>query len=350
MGIGRPSRTVQVTRLLWRWNRRIGLLGFLVARLRVALAAVLGLFVLSTIGYMVIEKWDLADSTFMSMITLSTVGYAEVHPLSTGGRVFTMIVIVAAFLILVYAAAELTNLFTSGEAAAYLLHVKGRRMREELHDHIIVVGFGRVGQATCAGITELGRKALVIERNAEREQAIVDAGFVPMIGDATSEADLVEAGIHRARALIAAAEDDAINLIVTLTARAVRTDLRIVSRVNEGAWQDRIERAGADIAHSPYKSYGLALAAQALNPGVLEMHTMPSLGLAAEEIQISSTSSLIGSGLQDLSWHGQDVFVLGVRREREFRSWNNVVGPIQAGDILLVLGPTARLNELASLC
>jgi voltage-gated potassium channel len=337
--------------LVTRGARGRGLLRFLLSRLRVALVLVGALFVLSTLGYMVIEHFGLLDAMFMSMITLSTVGYSEVHPLNDAGRLFTMAVIVAAFATFVYAAAMLTNLFTSGEAVSYLRRVRGKRMREQLNGHVIVVGFGRVGQATCHGVVELGAACLVMERNASREEAILEAGYVPMIGDATSEEDLLEAGIHKARALIAAAEDDSINLIVTLTARAVRPDLRIISRVNdESSWQGRIERAGANVARSPYHSYGLSLAAQALTPGILELHNVHGLGLSAEEIEVSDTSALVGRVLEELSGHGHDVFVIGVRREQQFRTWHDVDGPIESGDVLIVLGPSAKVRALAALC
>ncbi|HVB07252.1 MAG TPA: potassium channel protein [Acidimicrobiales bacterium] len=342
-----------MARLQERWNKRTadpGLVLFLAARLRPALAAVALVFVGSTLGYLVLERYSVLDAMFMSMITLSTVGYSEVHPLDSGGRIFTMGVIAAGFATLVYAAATLTNLFTSGEAGSYLRLRRGRRMREQLSDHVIVVGFGRVGQAASLGVTEFGFPCLVIERNAEREQAILDAGCVPMIGDATSESDLVEAGIHRARALIAGAEDDAINLIITLTARAVRGDLRIISRVNEMAWQGRIESAGANVARSPYRSYGISLAAQAVTPGLLELHAVPSLGLSTEEVEVSPTSQLIGRPLEELSGHGHGIFVLGLRRHEQFRSWHDLDGPIEAGDVLVALGPNEELRELAALC
>ncbi len=340
-------------RLRARWKRPRGERGltlFLLVRLRVMVAVLVTILLLSTVGYIVIEKFSFLDALFMSIITLSTVGYEEVHPLNTGGRILTIVVIVAGFATLVYAAASLTNLFTSGEAAAYLRRYRGMRMREELSDHVIVVGFGRVGQAACLGATEFGRSCVVIERNAEREEAIVAAGCVPLIGDATSEEDLVTAGIHRARALISAAEDDAVNLVVTLTARAVRADLRIVSRVNERAWQDRIERAGADVAHSPYRSYGLSLAAQAITPGVLELHAVPILGLSTEQVEVSATSELVGQSLEELSGRGREILILGLRRDYHYFSWFEVDGPVRPGDVLVAFGTTERLQELAARC
>ena len=126
------------------------LAGFVFYRLRYALVALVGLFVASTAGYVLIEHWSVLDAAFMTVITLSTVGYGVVRPLDAAGRVFTIGVIIASFATLVYAATMLTNVFTSGEAADHRHQARGRRMRHALSDHVIIIGFGRVGQAMAA--------------------------------------------------------------------------------------------------------------------------------------------------------------------------------------------------------
>jgi voltage-gated potassium channel len=339
-----------VTGRLIAWLRRPlaerTLAEFVAHRLRFALATLLVLFVASTVGYVAIEhQYGWLDAAYMTVITLSTVGYGEVRPLDTAGRVFTVLVIVAAFATFVYAAATLTNLFTSGEAVEQLRASRGKRMREALNNHVIVVGFGRVGQAVARGVRELDRPCLVIDRDPAREQAIHDAGHVPFIGDATSEDDLREAGVERADALVAAAEQDDINLIVTLTARAMRPHLRIVSRVNEASWEKRIRAAGASVAQSPYLSYGMSLAASAVSPAVLDVHDLPLLGLGTEEVEIEPTSHLIGMGLDGVS-AVHNVMVIGLRRNRRLHRWDEVDGPIVPGDILVALGTPERLRQL----
>lgn len=320
---------------------------FLLHRLRWALLALLVLFVVATAGYVAVAHLSVLDAAFMTVITLSTVGYGEVRPLSGAGELFTIGVIVASFATLVYAAATLTSLFTAGEASAHLRQARGRRMRHELRDHVIVVGFGRVGQATARAVVELGQACLVMELDPGLEQAILAVGCVPMIGDATAEGDLRQAGIDRAVALVAAAQDDSTNLVVTLTARAMVPGLRVVSRVNEGTWQDRIERAGADVARSPYRSYGLSLAASAITPSVVELHPLPLLGLLSEEIQVSAGSRLVGRSLDDLGDAHRGVFVIGLRREQRFRSWHDVRGPIEPADVLVALGTPENVRRLA---
>jgi voltage-gated potassium channel len=324
-----------------------GFAGFLLYRLRFALGTLVALFCISTAGYVVIAHYSLIDGAFMTVITVSTVGYSEVHPLDAAARLFTMAVIIASFGIFLFAASQLTSLFTSGEAAEHFRRTRGRRLRDMLEDHVIVVGFGRVGQATARGVRDFSRSCLVIERRPELEATINAAGYVAMIGDATDEQTLREAGIDRAVALIAAAEDDSTNLVVALTARAVRADLRIVSRVNELDWQDRIIRAGADVAQSPYRSYGTSLAVSAITPGVLEMHTLPLLGLATEEIEISPTSTLIGRSVADVGQRARGVLVIGLRRDQTFQRWDDVIGVISAGDVIVALGTPERVRDLA---
>jgi len=317
-------------------------------RLRWALTAVVVLFVVGTCGYVIIGKYGWIDAAFMTVITLSTVGYKEVRPLSHGGEIFTIVVIVASFGTFVYAATMITDLFTTGSAIDHLRESRGRRMRNEMGDHVIVVGFGRVGQAVAKGLSDLGASCLVIDRNPATERDIRELGCVPMIGDATDEQDLAEAGIHRASALVAAAEHDDINLVVTLTARALRADLRIVSRVNESGWRDRIVRAGADVALSPYPSYGISLATSAISPRVLDFHSLPLLGLGTEEIEISTGSPYVGRELAELGTHHASVHIVGLRRDQRLKRWTDVSDGVRAGDVLVALGTPEALRSLAN--
>jgi voltage-gated potassium channel len=334
-----------------RWIRRPlrerSLGGFVLYQLRWALVALIALFAGATIGYVVIDGFGWLDAAYMTVITLSTVGYGEVHHLDSAGRLFTIGVIVASFGTLVYAAAMVTELFTSGRAIKHLNQARGRRMRHALEGHVIVVGFGRVGQAVAGGVRDQGVPCLVLDRSAEHEAAIRSAGCVALVGDATDEADLVEAGLNRARALVAAAEQDDINLVITLTARALRPDLRIVSRVNEEGWRDRIMRAGADVAQSPYPSYGLSLASSATSHDILDMHSLPLLGLGTEEIEVSAHSPLVGRRLSELGSAAPGVHVIGLRRDQRLQRWHDVEGDVRVGDVLVALGTPDFLSALA---
>jgi voltage-gated potassium channel len=297
---------------------------------------------------MALEHYDFLSAAFFTVITLSTVGYGESKKLNSSGEIFTIAVIVTSFAGILYTATTLTNLFTSGDAITHLRLQRGRRMRSELTDHVIVVGFGRVGQAVAHGVVELGKQCLVLERNTAIQEAVEAGGCVAFIGDATDESDLVEAGIHRAVALVAATEADATNLIITLTARAVRPDLRIISRVNEAAWQDRIIRAGATVAQSPYPSYGLSLAATAVSSSSVELHTLPAMGLAMEELAVEGDSRFVGMTVFDIAALIPNVVIVGVRRNETFHRWTEVKSAIEAGDVVVALGPPEGVRDLAN--
>jgi voltage-gated potassium channel len=232
-------------------------------RLRLPFALLIALVAAATIGYEVIEGYGWVDAFYMTVITLGTIGYSEVHPLGTDGRLFTIGVIVASFATIVYAASVLTSMFTSGEVKRRMNERSARKMQESYHDHVIVVGFGRVGHAVVRSLHAIGERCVVLDLDAELERSIRALGAAHVCGDATDVDVLHAAGIERAAGLVAAADVDASNLVVVLTARAVAPNLRIVSRVNEPEWLQRIQHAGADVAQSPYESYGRRLAGYA---------------------------------------------------------------------------------------
>lgn len=263
-------------------------------RLRWALLIILVLATIAVVGYVVLESYGWIDAAYMTVITLGTVGYGETRPLDTTGRVFTMVIIIIGFTTFVYGVSVLTNLFVSGDVLTQMHHRRSKGMRDELENHVIVVGFGRVGQAVVRGLHEMGQQCVVLERNEEMAQLIRSEGGVEMIGDATDPVDLQRAGIGRALALISAADQDSENLVVVLTARSTRKDLRIVARVNHADWSERLEHAGADVVQSPYPTCGVSLAAAAVSETVLDLHELPIVGLATEEIQVAAGSALMG--------------------------------------------------------
>lgn len=321
---------------------------YLLHRFRLVLAAMVGVLAVGTVGYMAMPHYGFVDALYMTAITLSTVGFEEVHRLDTAGRLFTMGLLVLGFATLVYAAATLTEFFGSGEAMARVQAARGRKMRDALHGHVVVVGFGRVGQAVVAGVRALGRPCLVVDLDPAHALAVTAAGAVALTGDATSEAVLAEAGLERAAALVAACDQDQTNLIVTLTARALQPGLRIVSRVNEGQWRDRMVRAGADIAESPYASYGLSLATSAVTPAVLDVHALPALGLSTEEVAVGPGSALAGRTLAEVGAEHPEVFVVGLRREAQLERWHDFAGTVRPGDVLVAVGAPGVLEALAA--
>lgn len=317
-------------------------------RLRGPLLALVALAIASTVGYIAVAGYGWIDAVYMTVITLGTIGYGEVRPLDTAGRFLTIGVIIAGFGAFVYAASVLTNFFASGEAARHMHERRALRMRQALTEHVIVVGYGRVGQAVVRALRQFDRQCAVLDMNPELQDAIEATGAIHVVGDATNEEDLRRAGIDRAAAFVAAADQDAANLVVVLTARAARRDLRIISRVNEASWLARMKHAGADVAQSPYDSYGASLAASALSPAILDLHDLPLLGLGTEEIEVHDDSALAGSRIPDLTAAHPGIYILGLRRDQRLHRWHEVAGRVEPGDVLVALGTPEHLGDLAN--
>ena len=320
----------------------------LLRRLANVFAVMVGVMTVATIGFVLLADYPWFDALYMSVITLATIGYGEVNPLDTAGRVWAITVIVAGFATFVYAASVLSAVFVSGDFTNAVKARREVRMREQLHGHVIVVGFGRVGRAVVRGVVNERRPCIVIDREAAVADAITAVGVVCLIGDASEEVTLLEAGIERAEAIVVAAHDDATNLVVVLTARALNPKLRIVARVNEPAWYDRICRAGADSALSPYESYGIALAASAFDASVVGVQDLPTLGLRAREVAVLPGSPVVGMSLRDLAVAHPDVLVVGIRRESEITRWHEIPGPISVGDVIVILGEPSAMARVAS--
>lgn len=300
----------------------------------------------STIGFRLLEDYTWLDSLYMTVITLATVGYGEVEPLSEGGRLFTIAVIIAGFTVFVYVTSQLTSLMLSGEVTTAIRARRRDIMRDNLDNHVIVVGCGRVGRATVEAIRKAGLACAVIDENTTREDDIARLGAVYVEGDGRDIDTLRAAGIERAIALTTVL-DDPDNLVVTVTARTMRPDLRIVSRVNDAHWVERLTRAGASHLVTVYESAGANIAATALTPDVLAVQDLVGLGMRTEEILVPEGSPLAGCALSDLMTGDDNLVLIGVRREKTLTRWHEVEGTLQVGDVVVAMGPRPSLERLA---
>jgi len=316
-------------------------------QLRRPIVAALVLLVISSAGYVVIEDYSWFDGVYMTVITFGTIGYGEVRPLGVAGRTWTMLMIVAGLAEFVYASATLTSLLLSGDVADRLRARRSLRMVEELEHHVIVVGFGRVGRAVTESVTSAGRQCAVIDLGRERQSDVEALGAVLVVGDARDVEVLDAARIERAVALVSVLDDPS-NLVVVVTARSIRPDLRIVARTNDPAWNERLLRAGAAQVVPVYQSVGASLAASAVTESVVVVQDLPAVGMRTEEILVPTGSPAIGSSLPELMALDPDVLLLGVRREAgALTRWHELRGVIAAGDVLVALGSPASLAELA---
>lgn len=221
---------------------------------------------IGTVGYRWFERWSWFDSFYVSVITLTSIGYGERAPVTLGGRAFTLGLALGGIFILAAAVTELLGIIITGEFREFW---GGRRMRKRidaLRQHVIVCGYGRVGQYVCADLLGAGIPVVVIDRRGARLAMATSVGAHVLLGDATSDVSLRRAGIDRARALIAAAGTDPVNVMVTMSARLLAPDLLIVSRAMDEATVQKLVRAGATRAVTPFAIMGSRLVQAVLSP------------------------------------------------------------------------------------
>ena len=230
-----------------------------------AVIALVVLVVGGVVGYLVIEEWSLLDSAYMVVLTFTTVGYAEVNPLSPNGRLFTMILMVAGIGVMFYILTGMVQLVVEQEVLRSI--VRRHRMRSKLSrlkEHFIICGFGRVGRAVAATLQEQSVPLLIVDKNAEAISDARDQGLLCVHGDSTKDADLMAAQVKDARGLLASTGDDAENVYIALTARGLNPKLHIVARASSRDAEDKLSRAGADQVVSPYAIGGRHMALSAI--------------------------------------------------------------------------------------
>jgi voltage-gated potassium channel len=318
----------------------------------VAVAAALVLLPLAgTAGYMTIEGWGFLDALYMAVITLTTIGFEEVQPLSSGGRIFTMALAISGVGAIFYAMIALFQFLLEGELARLLgvRRMKGRI--EALRDHYILCGFGRVGTEIAREFSARDVPFVVVESNREMIARGQASGHLMMEGDATSDAVLREAGIERARGLLAAADSDAGNTFIVLTAKALRPDLYVVSRAAQSESEPRMRRAGADRTISPYAIAGRRMARSVLQPLMVDFIDTLAKGGHEEqvlaEIEISEGSGLGGRTIEDVMRSCREAVVLGVQQATgAIQVGPRGDTPLGVGDTLIVLGEEAELESI----
>ena len=313
------------------------------------------LTLVGTVGFRYIEHWSWFDSFYMVVITLSTIGYQEVHPLSFAGRVFNVAVIIAGVALVFLLIGSLTQALLEFE----LRKVFGRRRMERevagLKNHYIICGAGRVGRSVAA---ELARKPypFVIVETAENRATILDPKWPVVVGDAASEKTLREAGIERARGLVAAATTDATNIYIVLTARSLNQSLKIIARASEESAQKHLKTAGADVVISPYTAAGHRIAQSFLRPNVLDFLDIATarqgqVQMVIEEIKVLPQSVLSNSTVGSSHIHHEyGIMILAIRHsDGEIRFSPHAEERIHAGDFLIAMGEPSQMNKLEEL-
>ena len=321
-------------------------------KLKISLLLLFATIGFGTGGYVVFEDMPIFDAFYMTIITISTVGFSEVRPLSAVGRAITLIIIVSGISLLTYTLGQVARIFVEGE----LRKILGRRKLEKqismLKDHYIICGYGRIGQIIVQELITAQIPLVVIEQDQEAVGELVEAGILHLRMDATSDEALIVAGLERARGLVTAVSSDADNVFISLSAKGMRPDVFILARASDVKNEPKLLRAGANRVVCPYQMGGRRMAEILHKPTVVDFldHTMVNseLGLQISEAVIGDGSPMVGKSVVDSHLRQQfGVMIVAIKR----RSGEMVFNPgphesFSSGDVIVVIGKGEELRRM----
>jgi len=324
-------------------------------RLLYSLILALTLFLIGTIGYRWLENFSWSEAVYMTVITLSTVGFGEVRPLTAPGRLFTASIIIMGVIIIAVFFGTLTEYIIAGELTG---NIKKRRLMNKINNfkgHYIVCGFGRVGEQVALELKNLGLSCVVIDENPAAIELCESNGLPNICGDATENEILLQAGLERASGLVAVLNSDAANVFVVLSARSLNPNLTIVGRSTSDESEEKLRLAGADRVVSPYNMAGYRIVNQLTRPYVTDFldTAMRSKGLDLwlDEIRIAPHSSLVSQTMHEAnvrSRTGANILSILRGEEKQVLDWSPDLR-FEAQDVLIVVGNPDELKKLAKL-
>ena len=314
------------------------------SKLRLSLTLFLFIISFGTLGYWLFEKMGFFDALYMTVITVSTVGFSEIKPLSQEGRVITMLIIITGITVGTYTLGQVFRLLVEGELRIFL----GRRKLEKtiltLKDHWIICGFGRIGKIISRELAADKVKFVVIEQNPAKIEALEGEQFLYLNMDATTEEALIKAGIEYAKGIVTAVRSDANNVFITLTAKGLRPDIFVLSRSSDDKNEGKLLKAGASRVVSPYLIGGRRMAQVLKRPTVVDFIDTAmmngELGLSMEEAVIGAGSSLTNKTLLESNIRRDyGVIIVAIKKPTGQMVFNPAPDEkLEAGDVVVVLG------------
>jgi voltage-gated potassium channel len=326
------------------WQRRA------VRRITQGFAALAVVIVLGVVAYLILG-WSLSDSVYMVIISVSGVGYGEVRPIDTPAkRAVTILVIASGMVAVAYTLTGVLQLVTEGEIRKLLGHQRMRRQIDTLSDHTIVAGYGRVGELVCDELAASELPFVVIEKSPDRVPEIEGRGFLYIVGDATDEKVLHDAGLERAKVLVTVTPSDADNVFITLTVRQLNPHVTIVARAEQSSTLKKLRQAGANHVVSPAVIGAHRIVSLLTNPSAVEFAELvtrrSSLAIEMDEIPVKARGPLDGLSLRDADiGRKTGVMVIAVKRADgrvEFPPSGDE--PFAAGDSAVILGRRSNLE------
>ncbi len=307
---------------------------------------------LGILGYMLIEGWGFLDAAYMTVITLATVGYGEVHQISKIGRIYTMFLIVIGGGFCVYVAGLAVQFMVEGQIRAILGRKRLNRKINRLKNHYIICGYGRIGRVLCGKLSGKPVDVVIIEKNPALVPTMEEDGVLYVSGDAADEANLIKAGIERAKCLVAVLATDIDNVYLVLTARQLHPDLYIIARAGTQEAKTKLRAAGANKVESPYDMGAVSMAMRILRPTVTSFLDLAlaqsNKDIQMEEIPVSASSHLVDVMLKDSGIRQKyNLIIIAIKKSDGKMLFNpSFDATITLGDTIIAVGEGANLQKL----
>src|SRR5689334_5931833 len=324
-------------------------------RFLILAAALLATLITGTVGFALIDHFPVFDAFYMTLITMTTVGYSEIHPLSHAGRVFNSFLIIFGVTTIFIAIGAMTQTIIELEFGDVIGKRRNKRMIDKLKDHFIICGFGRVGRGAASELQHSGVPFVVVDIDPERAERAMTQGMLAVAADSTRDDTLREVGIERARGLVAALATDADNLFVLLSAKGLNPGIYVAARAAEEGAEGKMRRAGADAVFAPYSITGHRLAQSLLRPHVVQFldFTTKDIGedITIEQIQVAESSEMVSRTIKDMQLRKEvGVIVMAIRKGDGRMMFNPPAETaVEGGDFLIVMGRPENLRALESL-
>lgn len=313
------------------------------------------IILLGVSGYMLIEKWDFLDALYMVTITLATVGYREIHPLHPSGIIFTIIFIIIGVISVIYLVSAIIEYMIQSDLLGKRRQRKMEKKLEDLNDHFIICGFGRVGHEVAAEFEAEKIPYMVVDIKNESALELGPKNIPYVIGNVSSDEVLEKAGIKRAKGLIACADSDTENVYVTLAARVMNPNIYIVARGGHKETAEKLKKAGANKVVSPYLIAGRHMASSILRPVAVDFLDIAIHGgnieLWMNEIKIEKSGKIANKTIGELNIRkGCGALVLAVKKNSGQFDFNPCASTkLETGDVIVALGTTEQLKALNNL-
>lgn len=317
--------------------------------IKISVLFLVSVIAIGSIGYMVIEGWPFMDALYMTIISITTTGFSELHPLSHVGRIFTLFVIVFGVVTIAYTGSRVAQLLIE------TIVFRRRKMIKKLssmQNHYIICGFGRMGKRICQELASYDAPFVVIEKDSKEIENLTRFGYLFVEGDATDDDVLLGAGIKKAKGLVAVLPSEAENVFTTLSSRVLNPDIFIVSRAVEEGTESKLLKAGASRVLKPYEIGGHRMAQVLLHPGVVDFIDILArerrIDLSIEEIEVRPGSQLVGKTLAEAPIrHDLNIIIVAISSaggEAVYNPGSNAL--IHEGDKLIVIGEENNIRQL----